>query len=155
MTITIRRIQPRDELGWRELWSAYNRFYVHEASEPVTASLWSRILDAASPIGAIVAEAADGAIVGMANYVLHDDTWAIAPVCCLADLYVDPGRRASGVGRMLVDWLVSEMNANRWAQLYWITRENNYRARALYDTYTPHSGFLRYVIANDSNAGPD
>jgi hypothetical protein len=35
----------------------------------------------------------------------------------------------------------------RWARLYWNTKENNYRARALYDTYTPHSGFIRYVIS--------
>ena len=27
-------------------------------------------------------------------------------------------------------------------------RENNYRARGLYDKYTPHSGFLRYVVLN-------
>lgn len=27
-------------------------------------------------------------------------------------------------------------------------RESNYRARGLYDKYTPHSGFLRYVITN-------
>jgi hypothetical protein len=26
--------------------------------------------------------------------------------------------------------------------------ETNYRARGLYDKYTPHSGFLRYVILN-------
>jgi GNAT superfamily N-acetyltransferase len=151
MTIIIRCIQPRDESGWRNLWAGYNRFYEHEAAEAVTRSVWSRILDSASPIHAIVAEAADGAIVGMANYVLHDGTWSIEPACCLEDLYVDPRRRGNGVGRMLIDWLVSEMKANRWAKLYWVTRENNYRARALYDTYTPHSGFLRYAISNDAD----
>ena len=46
------------------------------------------------------------------------------------------------------DGRVAEMKRQRWAKLYWSTRENNYRARALYDQYTPHSGFLRYVINN-------
>ncbi len=46
------------------------------------------------------------------------------------------------------DWLVAEMKAKGWAKLYWITHETNYRARSLYDTYTAHSGFLRYVIPN-------
>jgi ribosomal protein S18 acetylase RimI-like enzyme len=63
-------------------------------------------------------------------------------------LYVDPTSRAAGAGKALIDWLVSEMHAQRWARLYWSTRENNYRARALYDKYTPHSGFLRYVLIN-------
>jgi ribosomal protein S18 acetylase RimI-like enzyme len=67
-------------------------------------------------------------------------------MCYLQDLYVDPEARGGGVGRMLIDWLVEETNRQGWARLYWATRENNYRARALYDTYTPHSGFLRYVV---------
>ena len=60
----------------------------------------------------------------------------------------DPAARGHGVGKQLIDWLVAEMKAHRWSRLYWSTRETNYRARALYDQYTPHSGFLRYVINN-------
>ena len=56
--------------------------------------------------------------------------------------------RAQGVGKQLIDWLIDEMKRRRWSRLYWSTRETNYRARALYDKYTPHSGFLRYVILN-------
>ena len=70
------------------------------------------------------------------------------PVCYLQDLFVDPALRAGGVGRQLIDWLVAEMKRQNWSRLYWNTRENNYRARGLYDKYTPHSGFLRYVINN-------
>lgn len=40
------------------------------------------------------------------------------------------------------------MKAQGWSRLYWNTKENNYRARALYDSYAPHSGFVRYVIQN-------
>ena len=29
----------------------------------------------------------------------------------------------------------------------------NYRARGLYDKYTPHSGFLRYVVMNPAAPG--
>lgn len=42
----------------------------------------------------------------------------------------------------------AETAAAGWLRLYWHTRENNYRARGLYDKYTPHSGFVRYVIPN-------
>ncbi|CFU09094.1 acetyltransferase [Bordetella pertussis] len=46
----------------------------------------------------------------------------------------------------MLDWLVDEARTRGWSRLYWNTRENNYRARALYDQYTPHSGFVRYVV---------
>jgi ribosomal protein S18 acetylase RimI-like enzyme len=57
-----------------------------------------------------------------------------------------------GVGGLLIDWLLAEMKEKKWARLYWHTRENNYRARALYDKFTPHSGFLRYAIEDSAAA---
>lgn len=147
-TATIRRVEARDEARWRELWDGYCRFYERAPDEPVASHTWARIMDPASPVHAIVAEQADGRVIGISNYLIHENTSTLAPVCYLQDLYVDPAVRAGGVGRQLIDWLVAEMKAQGWARLYWATKENNYRARGLYDKYTPHSGFLRYVISN-------
>ena len=105
-------------------------------------------MDAASPVYAIVAETERDGVVGMANYILHENTWSLTPVCYLEDLFVDPDRRAAGVGGKLIDWLKVEMSRQGWSRIYWHTRESNYRARGLYDKYTPHSGFVRYVIYN-------
>src|SRR5579862_2871239 len=143
MSVMIRRIEPRDEPRWRELWDGYTRFYQREPEEPITRHLWSRIQDATVPVWAIVAEDSDDGVIGMANYVTHENTSSLTPVCYLEDLYVDPACRAAGVGKMLIDWLLAESHRNGWARLYWHTRETNYRARGLYDKFTPHSGFLR------------
>jgi GNAT superfamily N-acetyltransferase len=148
MTCSVRRIEARDEQRWRELWDGYNRFYEREPSEAVTAQTWHKIMDPSGPIYAIVAENQDRQIVGMANYVIHDSTSSLAPVCLLQDLFVDPAVRGAGAGKLLIDWLVAEMSVQGWSRLYWHTKENNYRARGLYDKYRPHSGFLRYVILN-------
>jgi len=148
MTVSIRKIEARDAARWRGLWDGYCRFYERELSAAVTRHTWARILDPASPVHAIVAERAGEGVIGMANYILHENTWTLTPVCYLEDLFVDPGQRAAGVGKELIDWLVAQMKAERWSRLYWNTRENNYRARGLYDKYTPHSGFLRYVVNN-------
>ena len=91
-------------------------------------------------------------MIGIANYLLHENTATLTPVCYLQDLFVDPKARANGVGKQLIDWLVAEMEARGWSRLYWATKENNYRARGLYDKYTPHSGFLRYSIANPATS---
>ena len=149
MTVTIRTIEARDEPRWRELWEGYCRFYERELSEPITAHTWKRIMDPAAPVHAIVAERAGEGVVGIANYVIHENTWSLTPVCYLEDLFVDPTLRAQGVGAALIDWLVAEVKRRGWSRLYWNTKETNYRARGLYDKYTPHSGFVRYVIFND------
>ena len=33
-----------------------------------------------------------------------------------------------------------------WSRVYWTTKVNNYRARGLYDSYTPRSEFVQYRI---------
>ena len=38
------------------------------------------------------------------------------------------------------------MKTQGWSRLYWNTKEDNYRARGLYDKYTPRDPFVRYVI---------
>jgi GNAT superfamily N-acetyltransferase len=144
--VEIRRIEARDEPRWRELFAQYTRFYEREPDEAITRHAWSRITDPAAPVYAIVAENDIDGIIGIANYLLHESTGSLTPVCYLQDLFVDPAMRGDGIGKALIDWLVAETAAQGWSRLYWSTKENNYRARALYDKYTPHSGFLRYVL---------
>jgi len=56
VTVHIRKIEARDEPRWRELWEGYCRFYERELSEPKTRHTWTRIVDPAAPVHAIVAE---------------------------------------------------------------------------------------------------
>jgi hypothetical protein len=56
MAATIRKIETRDEMRWRELWEGYCRFYERDWSEPITRYTWARIMDAASPVHGVVAE---------------------------------------------------------------------------------------------------
>ena len=149
MSVEVRPIEARDEPRWRALWDGYCSFYEREPSEPITRHTWARIMDPGVPVYGIVAEAGAAGVVGMANYVIHENTWSLTPVCYLEDLFVEPRERARGVARALIDWLVAAVRENGWSRLYWHTRENNYRARGLYDHYTAHSGFVRYVITNN------
>jgi GNAT superfamily N-acetyltransferase len=142
----IRRITAKDKARWKKLWDGYTRFYEREPSAKITEKTWAKIMDPSSPVKAIVAEDRKHGVIGIANYIVHDSTSSLAPVCYLQDLFVEPGIRGKGVGRQLIDWLVLEARAKGWSRVYWMTRETNYRARGLYDKYGPHSGFLRYVI---------
>jgi GNAT superfamily N-acetyltransferase len=147
MLTNIRKTTPADYERWLALWTGYCLFYGKAPDEAVTAHTWARLMNPASSIFGIVAEV-DGRVIGIANCVMHENTSTLAPVCYLQDLFVDPDTRAGGIGKQMIDWLLVEMKTHGWARVYWATKENNYRARGMYDKFTPHSGFLRYVVYN-------
>ncbi|MBL8382734.1 MAG: GNAT family N-acetyltransferase [Burkholderiales bacterium] len=144
--VRVRPIARDDEAAWRALWLGYCRFYEVALSDAVTDHTWQRICDPASPVRAIVADLPGDGVIGIANYILHENTWELSPVCYLEDLFVRPDCRAVGVGKALIDWLIAEMRAHGWSRVYWNTKENNYRARGLYDKYNPRDAFVRYVV---------
>ncbi len=146
MGVIVRPIARPDETRWRALFDGYCLFYKREPSEAITSHTWSRIMDSRVPVYAIVAADDREGVIGIANYLVHEHTLGLTPACYLGDLFVDPAQRASGVGKQLIDWLVAEMKSQRWSRLYWHTRFNNYRARGLYDQFTPHSDFVRYTV---------
>ena len=144
--ISIRKIEVRDEAAWRRHWAGYCAFYEVALSAATTNHTWARIMDAASPVHAIVAEDAGEGVIGICNYIIHENTWESKPVCYLEDLFVDPALRAGGAGEAMIQWLKDAMPTQGWSRVYWNTKENNYRARGLYDKFTPRDPFVRYVI---------
>jgi GNAT superfamily N-acetyltransferase len=138
----IRDPAAADEAAWRDLWAGYNAFYEASIPEAVTARTWQRMLDPASPIFGRLA-VADDAVAGFSVSLLHEGTWVIAPVCYLEDLFVAPGFRGRGIGRMLIQDLVDRARNDGWSRLYWHTRADN-PARRLYDEFANADDFIRY-----------
>lgn len=141
--LIIRKAEPRDEAAWRVLWARYVEFYRGSVPEETTAATWRRILDPASPIDALVAER-DGELIGICNYVLHESTWDVRPICYLNDLYVDPARRGGGAAKALILACEEEARKAGCFRIYWQTQEYNAPARSLYDTIVPRSSFIVY-----------
>ena len=86
----------------------------------------------------------EGRIVGFANTVIHLNTWSTQPVAYLEDLFVAAEGRRKGVARALIDALAARGRSEGWHRLYWMTKRDNVRARALYDIYAPVTDFVRY-----------
>ncbi|HVZ42809.1 MAG TPA: GNAT family N-acetyltransferase [Ramlibacter sp.] len=145
VTALIRAALPSDEPVWRALWRGYCDFYSVPLPPEATQRTWQRILDPDSAVMCIVAEI-DGRVRGFANCVVHENTWETQPVCYLEDLFVAEEARRHGVGSALIEWLRNAMRAEGWARIYWMTREDNTRARRLYDRFTQADGFVRYVL---------
>jgi GNAT superfamily N-acetyltransferase len=146
----VRDLSAEDETAWRRLWAGYCNFYEVEMADEQTNLTWERLINPASPIKGFVAENAEGRVIGMCNYILHENTWTSTPVCYLEDLFVEHSLRGDGVGEAMIQELIDKMKANGWARIYWNTKENNYRARGLYDKFARVDGFVRYVIKKAS-----
>jgi ribosomal protein S18 acetylase RimI-like enzyme len=146
MTVTIRDARPEDESRWRDLWKDYLEFYDVTVDESITDSTWRRVFDPASAIFMRVAEL-DGKVMGFTLSLTHEGTWIDGKDCYLEDLFVDSAARGRGLGRSLMDDLVSLCRQNGWSRLYWHTSENNKTARALYDSYVENDGHIRYRVS--------
>ena len=141
----IRPVRANDAAAWHTLWRGYCDFYRATVPEAATAATWARVLEPDAKVRCIVAEL-DGRVCGLANYVLHENTWGVQPVCYLEDLFVQPSARGKGVGKALVEALRRSMATEGWSRLYWNTREDNAPARRLYDRFTRADGCVRYVL---------
>jgi GNAT superfamily N-acetyltransferase len=130
--------------AWLPLWRGYNAFYGRpDFSDAITRATWDRFLAPDEPMHALVA-VDDGRLVGLAHYLFHRTTTAIANTCYLQDLFVDPAVRARGIGRALIEATHARAKAAGAARLYWQTHESNATAQRLYDRIAERSGFVVY-----------
>jgi hypothetical protein len=87
-SIQIRAIEDGDFDRWKPLWDGYNKFYGRhgETALPLEATLttWSRFLNGAEPMQALVAEK-DGELIGLAHFLYHRSTSQIGLSCYLQD----------------------------------------------------------------------
>jgi GNAT superfamily N-acetyltransferase len=145
--LTIRAVTRQDYARWLPLWDGYNAFYGRSGPtalpQEVTATTWSRFFDDGEPVHALVAES-NGELLGLAHYLFHRTTTAIAPLCYLNDLFTAEAARGKGVGRALIEAVYGKARRAGAARVYWLTHETNATAQALYDRIAEKSGFIVY-----------
>lgn len=143
---TVRPLRESDREAWHRLWDGYCAFYETTMPTEVTASTWARLTDEGDPVYLGFVAERNGAVIGIANCIIHSTTWAIAPRCYLNDLFVDPDVRGSGAGKAMIDHLRHIGHERGWDKIHWLTAEANATARRLYDQFSPANGFIQYAI---------
>lgn len=141
----LRDLVSADEPRWLELWEGYVTFYEANVPKEVSSATFKRAITRGSGLLGRVALEGDR-IVGFSHSILHPGTWSTAPICYLEDLFVDPAARGKGVGRALIEDLISLGKSQGWAKLYWHTKASNATARRLYDCFTLADDFVRYRL---------
>ena len=143
--VRVRRLAARDKAQWRALFDAYIAFYEAKVADDTVETTWGRLMGGADGdhIGFVATDGEDTPI-GLAHVLFHRSTWSKTCYCYLEDLFVDPRRRSSGVGRALIEAVYREADARAATRTYWSTQEFNARARRLYDQVATKSPFIQY-----------
>jgi GNAT superfamily N-acetyltransferase len=145
MKLSIRPVELGDKERWLELWKGYLTFYKTEFSADKTEVTWNRLLDPDFNLYCLVAED-DGLIKGMTTFNFQNSTWSENGQCLLEDLFVDETLRGQGIGRALINAVISEARTRGCSRVYWNTDETNQTARKLYDSYVLESGKRQYRV---------
>ena len=142
--VGVRSVDKNDYMQWKVLWDKYNTFYDREDFPlEITELTWSRFFDKNEPIYAMVAEI-EGNVIGIVHYLFHRSTSRIELSCYLQDLYVNENMRGQGVARKLIEAVYQKAKTSGSKRVYWQTKEDNLRARKLYDKVADLSGFIVY-----------
>ncbi|HEY4291963.1 GNAT family N-acetyltransferase [Luteibacter sp.] len=146
-SIVIRFVTDQDFDAWKPLWDGYNAFYGRAGDtalpEEITRTTWSRFLDPADPVHALVAERS-GEMLGLAHFLFHRTTTNIGNNCYMQDLFTTEASRGKGVGRALIERVYAEAGKAGAGRVYWQTHETNKVAMQLYDKVAENSGFVVY-----------
>lgn len=141
----IRSLQPGDRAEWQRLYHGYQAFYgFHDRPAEFYDKAFARLMsDDPRDFHGLVRQ--DGArLLGLVHYVFHPNLWRDEGVCYLQDLFTDAEARGRGVARGLIEAVYAAADAAGVPTVYWLTAEDNYAGRMLYDRVGKRSPFLRY-----------
>ena len=141
----IRPPEPADRPEWERLYAGYADFYKVTQTPEMRATVWGWIHDPAHGTRAFVAED-QGRLVGLAHFRPFARPLAASTGGFLDDLFVDPAARGSGAAEALISALAEEGRHQGWTVIRWITAEDNYRARSLYDRLAEKTRWATYDI---------
>ena len=139
--VEIAPLRPDDRSEWEVLARGYKAFYADPIPDEDYARAWALLMAGARVHG--LAARIEGHMAGIAHYLFHPHIWR-GETCYLQDLFTAPELRGRGVARALIDAVGDAARERGAAACYWLTKEDNLTARALYDKVARFKGFLRY-----------
>ena len=144
--INIRAIQSKDFENWLVVYQHYADHYKIKLSDKGIEVTWSWLLAKEHPLKGIVAEQGV-TLIGLAHYRAMPSPLRGKNIGFLDDLIVLPKNRGSNAARMLLDELKIIAKSEEWGVIRWITRDNNYRARSLYDQLAQKTDWNMYEMS--------
>ena len=146
MPISIRPVEQKDRAAWNALYQGYAAFYKVTQTDAMRDTVWSWLFDEAHETEGLVAVDESGALIGLTHFRPFARPLSATTGGFLDDLFVTPESRGSGAARLLIDAVAQTGKQRGWSVIRWITAEDNYRARSLYDKVAEKTTWATYDI---------
>jgi ribosomal protein S18 acetylase RimI-like enzyme len=150
MAIEVSNLSVSDREEWEGLYRGYADFYQVQMTKKILDQVWSWIFDSEQPFYALIAKDANGVALGIMHYRQMASPLRGAMVGFLDDLYVLPGCRGTGIVDALFDALKVSAKQHGWPFVRWITADNNYRGRGVYDKLAERTPWITYQMPTDN-----
>lgn len=137
-------LAARHRADWERLYAGYAEFYRVTQTAEMRERVWGWIADPAHEVKAFVAEDAAGRAVGLAHYRPFTRPLSATVGGFLDDLFVDPALRGQRVADALIEAVAEEGRRRGWSVIRWITADDNYRGRGVYDRLATRTMWVTY-----------
>jgi GNAT superfamily N-acetyltransferase len=140
-------VRPEESLStaWRGLYDGYAAFYKRQMTDEIAGVVWGWLMDPDHELEGALA-LLDGTAVGLAHYRRMPSPLRGSDIGFLDDIFVAPEGRGRDIGRALFAHLEAAARAKGWGVVRWITADDNYRARGLYDTLARKTSWNLYEM---------
>lgn len=146
MKITVSPLSSDDRAQWEKLYYGYAEFYNMPINQEIQDTIWSWIFDETNAFYSLIAKNDEEQALGLMHYREMPSPFRGATVGFLDDLFVDPECRGQGVVEALYVALNNSAKSKGWPFVRWITAENNYRGRGVYDKIAEKTQWLTYQM---------
>lgn len=143
---SIVRITPEYRDAWERLYTGYAAFYNVDQTPEMRARVWGWLQDPDHEVEGFLALDDDGRPVALGHFRPFSRPLMASTGGFFDDLFVDPQARGSGAAQAIFAAIAEEGKKRGWTVIRWITAEDNYRGRAVYDRVGTKTKWVTYDI---------
>jgi len=140
----------KDKAQWEALYYGYATFYKVPMNQEILDNVWAWIMDVDHGFYCLLAKDETGQCVGFMHYRAMPSPLRGKMVGFLDDLFVEPKCRGNGVVEALYEALNRSAKDKGWPFMRWITADNNYRGRGVYDKLSQRTHWITYQMPVDA-----
>jgi len=138
-------IQKKHYEVWIELYHKYAEYYQVDIPKDNFDLTWKWLTSENYPFWGILADV-DSKIVGFAHFRSLPSPLDSCEAGFLDDLFVLQGYRGKKIGYSLIEKVHQIGKSKNWPYINWITKDDNYTARTLYDKISTKTDWNFYEL---------
>ena len=144
----INRLESYDFKDWLEIYKKYADYYEVNIPENGFKKTWEWLIDESYPLRGLTVKI-NKEIIGFAHFRGMPSPLDSCEIGFLDDLYILPSFRGNKIGEELITKIKDEGKVLGWPYINWITKDNNYRAKTLYDRLAKKTDWNYYELSID------